>query len=298
MKYLIGSLSFLLVLFIFVIGSLLFSRFFYHGQKEISNLNPDYKFSAFLRVKNEINTIEACLNSIETVFDRIVIIHSNEKDDGTNALMAKWCAKRVHCEIHEYPYEVIPQHDPRLKGRVDPKNTLAAYYNFGLGFFHPEEWIVKIDADQIYMTEKLKQALGKIKSKIKENDRYHFFLTGWDTFVKKDELVLNKERPLKGIDKDQFIVKQKYLYFFKQGEFWEKGVFEKLKHVVFFEPVFFHFADKKYMENDYKYIRTDDLSPSFIKPLNKRQIKEYNKYILPLLIKTNSPFKNLKLERQ
>lgn len=60
--------------------------------------------SAYLMVKNEIKTVEACLNSIDGIFDRIVIIHSNEKDDGSIELMNKWCDMRDYCEIHEYLY--------------------------------------------------------------------------------------------------------------------------------------------------------------------------------------------------
>ena len=66
--------------------------------------------SAYLRVKIEIKTIEACLNSIDGIFDKIVIIHSNEPDDGSIELMNRWCAARNYCEIHEYPYRGIPSH--------------------------------------------------------------------------------------------------------------------------------------------------------------------------------------------
>ncbi|MBQ3034818.1 MAG: hypothetical protein IJD25_02065, partial [Alphaproteobacteria bacterium] len=100
------------------------------------------KVAAFLRVKDEIKTIEPCLNSIDGVFDKVVIIHSNEKDDGSIAFMNEWCSKRKECEIHEYPHAVVPSHDKRYKSKVPFENTLVAYNNFGLSFFEPEEWVV------------------------------------------------------------------------------------------------------------------------------------------------------------
>ncbi len=60
--------------------------------------------------------------------------------------------KRKKCEIYEYPYAVVPPHHHQSHHEVKTENTLAAYYNFGLTFFESEEWVVKIDADQIYIT--------------------------------------------------------------------------------------------------------------------------------------------------
>lgn len=50
---------------------------------------PHAKFAAFVRVKDEINTVIPCLNSIDGLFDKIVIIHSNEPDDGSVKAMRK-----------------------------------------------------------------------------------------------------------------------------------------------------------------------------------------------------------------
>ena len=74
--------------------------------------------AAFVRVKNEINTIEACLNSIEGVFDKIVIIYVDEPDDGTVAFVKKWCDKRKECIHSAYPYTVFPSHDKVYRGGV------------------------------------------------------------------------------------------------------------------------------------------------------------------------------------
>lgn len=92
--------------------------------------------------------------------------------------MNAWCGKREYCEIHEYPHPVIPSH--QYKGKVPFENQLASYNNFGLQFFEPEEWVVKIDADQVYLTDRLKEFVEMIKKE--ENDNKHFSLKRYNTF--------------------------------------------------------------------------------------------------------------------
>lgn len=265
--------------------------------KQDAVLHEESEFVAFLRVKNEINTIEACLNSIDKVFDRIVIIHSDEPDDGSIEVMNKWCEKRSYCEIHEYPYMVISQHDPRMKGKVKPENTLASYYNFGLTFFKPNDWVVKVDGDQIYIKEKLKQTFEKIKNETKENDNdnFAFFVKGWNTLIWNKSLVLKSEMPIMGSDLDQFIIKRKYIPNFIQGRYWERSVLSNSIFVEFNDPIFFHFQDNCYKE--FNSFSTSELAISKITPLNEEQISSYKKYILPLLIQTKSPYKRLRLRK-
>ena len=100
------------------------------------------KVSAYIRVKDEINTIDACLKSIEGIFDRVVIIHSNEKDDGTVDFINEWCKLHSNYEVYEYPYSVIPSHDKMYLGEFDNKNTLAAY-NAGIGTV--KNWLANED---------------------------------------------------------------------------------------------------------------------------------------------------------
>ena len=79
-------------------------------------MNPPHtKIAAFVRVKNEINTVIPCLNSIDGLFDKIVIIHSNEPDGGSVKAMRKWCKWRFNCHIYEYPHAVYPAHTTNQK---------------------------------------------------------------------------------------------------------------------------------------------------------------------------------------
>ncbi|MBO7243917.1 MAG: hypothetical protein J6V53_01370 [Alphaproteobacteria bacterium] len=134
--------------------------------------------SAYLRVKDEIQTIEACLNSIEGVFDRIVIIHSNEKDDGSVAFMNEWCSKRKECEIHEYPHVVIPSHDKRYGEKFQYENTLAARQLNGISgdsFFIKRKNINNFSHRQVY--EHLNISKIRMNYSLGEPVWFHFMKT-------------------------------------------------------------------------------------------------------------------------
>lgn len=245
---------------------------------------------AFLRVKNEIKTIEACLNSIDGVFDKIVIIHSNEPDDGSIDLMNKWCGERSYCEIHEYPYRVIPSHSEEYKmGLFDDKNSLAAYYNWGLQFFEPEDWVVKIDGDQVYLKEKLKSFILPFREG-KVDDTKRYALCGYNSFVRNKELVLFRSVPINGSGGDSFFVKRKYIKPFIQSEYFEINnilgpVFE------ISEPVWFHFMKSLKSHGNIK--SNEQATLNEIQYLSSEQKDIFEKNIRPLL--KNSPYYSVKV---
>ena len=252
----------------------------------------EFPATAFIRVKDEIKTIEACLNSIDGVFDRIVIIHSNEKDDGSVAFMNKWCQKKSYCEIHEYPHMVIPSHDNRYRKSVPYENTLAAYNEYGLQFFSPNEWVVKIDADQVYLTERLKEFVTMIK--LPENDNKHFALIGYNTFPYIDLLVKYKPNPINARGGDSYAIQRKNFLKFKQIGPYEDATFANvlLRKNIWYKPVWFHFM--KTLKSNSEIRQNSDAKASEREFLSLDEKELFNTYIRPLL--RNSPYYNLKLE--
>ena len=250
----------------------------------------EFKVSAYLRVKDEIKTIEATLNSIDGVFDKVVIIHSNEKDDGSIAFMNAWCEKRDDCEIHEYPHPVIPSH--QYKGKVPFENQLASYNNFGLQFFEPEEWVVKIDADQVYLREPLKKFISLLKQK--ENDNKQFGLVGYNTFSWNNHLVKWRAVPINGCLGDSYAVQRKNIdQFVSLGQF-EDAQFQGITETrVWDEPVWFHFM--KSIKSGGIVRDKDKISENEVSFLTKEEADLFNTHIRPLL--KNSPYYHLKLER-
>ena len=254
------------------------------------------KVSAYLRVKDEIKTIEACLNSIDGVFDRIVIIHSNEKDDGSVAFMQKWCAQRSECEIHEYPFAVIPSHDRQyVRKQVSYENTLAAYNNFGLRLFEPEEWVVKIDADQVYIKKNLINFVQKVRQSVNDNEIY--LMEGYNSLPWHGKLVLLKEYPIIGIYRDHFAIKRKNLDDFKQCKFWECYVLKNRLSRIYVpatDILWFHF--KKEVKKGILKIPNDNLKEDDVLFFNEAEERLFNNEIRPLL--KNSPYYHLKFNKE
>ena len=274
-------------LFCLLIGIFSFFIFIMLPQKQ------KYPVIAYLRVKDEIKTIEACLNSIDGVFDRIVIIHSNEKDDGSVAFMNAWCQQRSTCEIHEYPHAVIPSHDKRYDKAVPYENTLAAYNEFGLQFFAPNEWVVKIDADQVYLTERLKEFVSMVKQP--ENDGAHFALIGYNTFPYKEYFVKYGPVPINGLGGDSYVIQRKNFLKFSQIGYYEDVKFEnKLKKKnIWNKPVWFHFM--KTLKSKGVIRQNESAAPSEVAFLSENEKELFNTHIRPLL--KNSPYYHLKLEK-
>lgn len=259
---------------------------FYIGWYFIKSNN---RVCAFLRVKDEIKTIEACLNSIDGIFDKIIIIHSNEKDDGSVVFMQQWCSKRNYCEIHEYPYRVIPSHSKEYKkGHFNKENTLASYYNFGLKFFKNEDWVIKIDGDQVYLRERLNNFIKPFKNG-KMDDSKYYGLSGYNSFVKNNEIVLFSNHPING-GKDSFIVKRKNIKNFIQEKYYEVvDIDVPFSHVS--EPVWFHFMKSLKIDGNVK--SNENASSDEILYLSQEEKELFEKNIRPLL--KNSPYYKIKV---
>ena len=276
----------ILISLFFYIISTTFTYVFLDFLSHIVNNNKN-RVGAYIRVKNEIKTIEACLNSIDGVFDHIVIIHSNEKDDGSVAFMQEWCNKRKYCEIHEYPHTVFSSHDKRYRQKFKPENSLAAYYNFGLQFFQPEEWVVKIDADQVYIKPLLYQFMQKFK-KGNADDTKQYGLRGYNTFVYNNKIVKYGLGETNG-GYDSFVIKRKNIKTFNQTPFYEILITKNCLNGTHSKPVWFHFM--KSLKSNGHIRQLTEAKPNEIKKLSKKEIYLFKKFIKPFLV--NSPYKNV-----
>ena len=75
----------------------------------------------------------------------------------------------------------------------------------------------------------LKKELQKFVQIIRQEkqDNLVLFMIGYNSLVRKGQLVLQKDIPINGLDKDHFAIKRKNLLPFKQGLFWEKFYLKK-----------------------------------------------------------------------
>ncbi|MWV68831.1 beta-1,4-N-acetylgalactosaminyltransferase [Helicobacter saguini] len=109
-----------------------------------SPLNP----WAWVRVKNEIHTIKACLESILPAFQRGVIGY-NDCDDGSEEFILDFCRKYPSFIPIKYPYSVTLKDPPTMQ------NKLYFYLTYIEKFIPEDEWILKIDCDHIHDAAKL-----------------------------------------------------------------------------------------------------------------------------------------------
>ncbi|MCR1837646.1 hypothetical protein NSA18_07030 [Pasteurella caecimuris] len=108
---------------------------------------------AFIRVHNEIKTIDAALKSVLPVL-KGGVIGFNSCTDGTKEYILHFCKKYPQFIPVEYPYDVIPASNKiYMEDSIDIKNRLDSYYNFVWEKLPKNEWIIKIDGDHIWIPE-------------------------------------------------------------------------------------------------------------------------------------------------
>lgn len=149
---------------------------------------------AFIRVHNEIATIDTCMKSILPAVKGGVIgfHHSDEEDDGTRDYVLAFCKKYPQFTPVEYPHKVIGAGDKEYRNpNIDPHRKLDAYYNFIWDKLPKNEWIIKIDCDHIYNAKYVKDLC-----RLPFNEDECVFLSRLNLKVIDDEVYLIKGQEL------------------------------------------------------------------------------------------------------
>ncbi|WP_017281449.1 beta-1,4-N-acetylgalactosamyltransferase [Helicobacter pylori] len=147
------------------------------SQNPKSPLNP----WAFIRVKNEIVTLEESLFSMLPAIQRGVI-GFNDCDDGSKEVILEFCKKFPSFIPISYPYEVMLKDCPSLW------HQFYHCCNYTLSFIPKNEWVIKIDCDHIYDAKKLYKSFYIPKS-IKEvvmYSRINFVVQDFEVFMRND----------------------------------------------------------------------------------------------------------------
>ncbi|MDO5054401.1 MAG: hypothetical protein Q4D86_03680 [Pasteurella oralis] len=119
------------------------------------NWRKPIKPYAFIRVHNEIKTIDACLNSILPAL-KGGVIGFNSCTDGTKEYVLEFCKRYPQFIPVEYPYDLIPANDERYKeDELDINTRIDSYYNVVWDKLPKNEWIIKVDGDHIWDLEHL-----------------------------------------------------------------------------------------------------------------------------------------------
>lgn len=170
---------------------------------------------AFIRVHNEIATIKTCMESIQPVIKKGVIGYhlplDNQQDDGTIRYLENFCKQNPGYQLIQYPHKVYPANHPIYKNidQVPVEERLDSFYNAILAHIPQNEWLIKIDADQIYHTAILSVLLQKNfdKNLVVWFGRYNLH---YDFYTKK---LFNINNPFISREKDHWLIYNNNLHF-------------------------------------------------------------------------------------
>lgn len=256
------------------------------------------KITAYIRLYNEEKTIIPCLDSINNLFDEIIIIYS-EINDSSLELIEKYINdySKTNVTLFKYPHKVYPQESNEYLSDFDYKNSLAAYYDYGLKKIKTKYWM-KIDADQIYFSDKLQIIIEHAK---KYTPYICIPMYGFNFQIMDSEVRVNNEIPLNGGTDHGIIPNDRNLYYIQTNR-WEQLIIPKyiavknIKKNINTTPHWIHLRDiTKYCSSTDLTICQDIKNKYYDinNKLNEYQYSCYKKYVLPLLQKHNSIYQNL-----
>ena len=119
---------------------------------KILNKKRPLGISGHLRVKDEAMSVGQCIDSCIDALDELIITY-NKSTDGTEEILMKYAKKYPEkIRLYFYPFDVVLLN--KNKYGYGYVHSLSNYYNFGY-IKIKYRYYMKIDADQIYFTEKL-----------------------------------------------------------------------------------------------------------------------------------------------
>ena len=128
--------------------------------------------SGIMRVKNDAEFIVPCIESCIEALDELIIVYG-ECDDDSPIIIDKMQRKypdKIH--VYHYDHKIFAWNltQEEINGifskSIPIENTLAGYYNFSLSKCK-YKFAMKIDADQIYFTKRLKVITDAYKAQSK-----------------------------------------------------------------------------------------------------------------------------------
>lgn len=120
------------------------------------------KVSGIMRVKNDGMFIEACIESCIDALDELIVVYNDCTDDSAEEIERMRTKYSDKIKVYEYPHKVygvgLTREEYELAKALpcDSPHLLCAYCNFALSKV-TSQYALKIDADQVYFTDTLKE---------------------------------------------------------------------------------------------------------------------------------------------
>lgn len=120
------------------------------------------RVAGIMRVKNDGVFVRACIESCIDALDELIVVHNDCTDNSVEEIEKMAAQYPTKIRHYAYPYEVWAfqlskeKYDEVRNLPEDNPHLLSTYYNFALSKV-TADYAMKIDADQVYFTEKLKE---------------------------------------------------------------------------------------------------------------------------------------------
>lgn len=129
---------------------------------KINNNQLQNGVSGIMRVKNDAEFIEASIDSCIGALDELVIVYNDCSDNSPELIYNKQKQYPDKIKVYEYKHKIYSinltkeEYEYAKTLPADSPHLLCNYYNFALSKVN-YKYAMKIDADQIYFTDKLKE---------------------------------------------------------------------------------------------------------------------------------------------
>jgi len=116
--------------------------------------------SGIMRVKNDAEFVEACIDSCIEALDELIIVYNDCSDNSPELIKKKQKEYPTKIKVFEYKHKVYSislteeEYKYALNLSDDSPNLLCNYYNFALSKAN-YQYAIKIDADQLYFKDEL-----------------------------------------------------------------------------------------------------------------------------------------------
>ena len=133
--------------------------------------------SGIMRVKNDAEFITASIASCINALDELIVVYNDCTDNSAEIIDVMRQRYPQKIRVFEYPYRVFgvgltkDEYEAAKELPDDSPALLCNYYNFALSKVR-YDYAIKIDADQIYFTERLKKWCDVVREGNKEKGSF------------------------------------------------------------------------------------------------------------------------------
>ena len=254
------------------------------NNKELKN-----GISAMIRIKNEESTIYQVLNSIQDIFDEIVVIDNNSNDatlEEINRAIIEFPLLKNKLKLRHYRFAVSRCGIDNFKEPQNSPNSLAAFYNYSLKQCNCKK-ICKWDGDMILPTS-MKPSLTNFLNKIEKyqtqnpNNTFYGVMKGQTVYKGSNNIFYSKKADL---EMEARIFENTDGVFFTKEILWEQLFsLHGIERIHSEGPTFVEYKDTSINEFAHWSIE----SSLGISPRKSKELNDFN-LIKNLTLQSNNP---------